>query len=85
MINNLETYVKLEEELSVDLITFINILKAGKLYHKEFGWLEPDLYFFDTDNPNNWSLDTFDQNGDIRLLYLRDYGKLWALTKEELL
>ena len=87
-LDSLLLYVKkiktIEEELGIDLITFINILKATKVYHKEYGWVKPDLYFFDSEDPKKWSFDTFDKDDNIRLLWIKDFGTLWVLAEEQL-
>lgn len=69
----------IEEELGIDLITLwkaINnriFIRTDCNYHfVGFGYLEQD-------SKGDWYWDTIDGN-----FYLKDYGKTWALTKEEL-
>ena len=70
-----------EEELGIDLVTLFKALKNGIYVDENY------MDFGTTNNflcPNN--LDYFDVNlkqiaGGI---YFKDYGKTWALTKEEL-
>ena len=74
----------IEEELGIDLITLFKALKNG-FYYKHY--LKGDIVFDDGtynrislyDNGINIDLD----EGWFYFMY-KDYGKTWALTKEEL-
>lgn len=76
----------IEEELGIDLITLFKALKNG-IWWKGITSFNTSGIFFE-ENPQ---LDienkllikiTFMKNQDY--VYLKDYGKTWALTKEEL-
>lgn len=67
----------IEEELGIDLLILLKALKQGHIYSAEFGETDIDLFFPDHDK---WSFD--DSKGNV--FYVKDYGKTWALTKEEL-
>ena len=81
IITEMLAYKNIEEELGIDLITLFKALKNG---------IYVDPYYIDyatTDNflcPDN--LDYFDINRKqiTNEVYFKDYGKTWALTKEEL-
>ena len=75
--NKLGQLEDIEEELGIDLITLLTALLNGHVYTKEFGKVSIDLFFPDN---KNWSFDTPDGNS----FYIKNYGKTWALTKEEL-
>lgn len=80
-LNLFEEYKKIEEELGIDLITLFKALKQGGVYVK-YG------------NKVDWCLmmknfEIFGDGNEILLmsqikLNPKDYGKTWALTKEEL-
>ena len=82
----------LEEELGIDLLTVFKALKEGVYYiyndgkkHIEFTKEVKGLRkSYDNDN-NCWFIHEgwFDIGCPIKL-YLKDYGKTWALTREEL-
>lgn len=67
----------IEEGLGIELLILLKALKQGHIYSAEFGETDIDLFFPDHDK---WSFD--DSKGN--LFYVKDYGKTWALTKEEL-
>ena len=87
-LDRLEEYKKFEEELGIDLITLFKALKNGVYYFSYDGQLMHD-YVILTDNyidvgahdKLSYSLMTFLEK---RTLLFTDYGKTWALTKEEL-
>ena len=74
----------IEEELGIDLVTLFKALTSTVyLYHNgELTECEqaPCLLCFD----NEYCLE-YHFEYDIEQVYLKDYGKTWALTKEELL
>ena len=76
----------IEEELGIDLITLIKALKNG-IWWKGITSFNTSGIFFE-ENPQLYIKNkllikiTFMKNQDY--VYLKDYGKTWALTKEEL-
>ena len=94
-LDRLEEYRKIEEELGMDLITLFKALKDGinvyyedieryqfhnnlRLeYHKTLGWGLVDIYGSICRNNMPMKL-------EMEFYELKDYGKIWALTKEEL-
>ena len=86
MIFELDQYKQIEEELGIDLITIFKAFRNGIYYKtKEQQGIYPQ-------NPIEW---TISMRFDYRLcrlyveedtyFHLQDYGKTWALTKEELM
>ena len=88
----------IEEELEIDLITLFKALKNG-IWSKKGDKVEK-IEITDnlrlvldcngsTDKTNYWILDYYDMNSNrtesIDNWWIDDYGKTWALTKEELL
>lgn len=73
--NELKQYRDIEEELGFDLITLFKALKEG-IYDKHIHY---DNVCLLGDKIYACPLDIFDTSW-----YLKDYGKTWALTKEEL-
>lgn len=81
----------IEEEIGIDLITLFKILKSKEvIYKRKRGILHRETTLetyvilglaFDDEYYGLWVYDKF---GDEMLLYTKDYGKTWALTKEEL-
>ena len=88
---------KMENELGIDLVTLINVLKAGKI------WIfYPDMYKRFPQRPEDCFLDWdsiviffekktigfADKGWEEEMGYserpLSEYGKTWAITKEEL-
>ena len=69
----------IEDELGIDLITKNRIEKSQTLYHKDFG-------YEDIENVNRTNVFTgrYDMNGNEIVYPFNQYGKTWALTKEEL-
>lgn len=75
----------IEDELEIDLITLFKALTKDFVYiyhNEELTKCEqaPCLLCFDGDYCLEYHFDN-----DIEQVYLKDYGKTWALTKEELL
>ena len=88
-LDRLEEHKKIEEELGIDLITLFSALKNG-VYHftyddqliHDYVWLvDESVYTGKRDKFDFSFMGTFAQE----TLLLEDYGKTWALTKEELL
>ena len=83
---------KLEEELGIDLITLFKALKDRQVIFKHiYGLKKPKIYLethkiagllFDGKSYDLWLYDN--GYGDQFCAYTKDYGKTWALTKEEL-
>lgn len=80
----------IEEELGIDLITLIKVLNA--VLQKEHFWTKYDNELDETDDVKigdemNGLLYIYFywDNGKHLVFLLSDYGKTWALTKEELL
>lgn len=67
----------IEDELGIDLITFFKIYNTDKVY------IKGKDYYWKIKHYNRHSI-TVGTNKTI-YLPLKDYGKTWALTKEELL
>lgn len=76
----------IEQELGIDLITFVKLNKTSEIYDKEE---ETSMFFnwIDLENKCLVCEDDFDEMSGGYLhfyYYFKDYGKKWALTKEEL-
>ena len=83
VLNKLGQLEDIEDELGIDLITLFKALTNDVyLYHnKKLTKCEqaPCLLCFD----NEYCLE-FHFEHDLEQVYLKDYGKTWALTREEL-
>lgn len=90
----LERYKKLsqledlEEELGIDLLTLFKALKYGVYYFNdqdqlihEYVWWISNYITVETHDKISSSFMTIYEN---QILFFADYGKTWALTKEEL-
>lgn len=98
ILNKLGQLEDIEEELGIDLITLFKALKNG-IWSKKGDKVEKieitdNLHLVldcngSTDKTNYWILDYYDMNSNrtesIDNWWIDDYGKTWALTKEELL
>jgi hypothetical protein len=78
----------IEEELGIDLITLFNALKFGVYYFtnagqltRDYVWLMDNYMGVRTNGKLSYSFMTMFQK---QTLLFNDYGKTWALTKEEL-
>jgi len=86
LVSKLGRLEDIEEELGIDLKTFVELNKTSKIYDKE----EEDFMHFNWIDLENKCLvceDDFDEMSGGYLhyyYYFKDYGKTWALTKEEL-
>lgn len=82
-LNKLGQLEDIEEELGIDLITLFKVLTEG-IYRKT----NYDIVFY---NPSSMSITKTPHFGwalyhrSYTHLFTKDYGKDWALTKEELL
>ena len=81
--NELKQYKDIEEELGIDLITLFKALKNGIWIYDTNG-IKMSTDLFTNGLTFNYCEQPSIQYYD-RLFYLKDYGKTWALTKEELL
>ena len=88
IIDELCEYKTIEEELGIDLITLFSALKNGVYYFAYDGQLIHDYVslinnYIDAGvhDKLSYSFMTFLEK---RTLLFTDYGKTWALTKEEL-
>lgn len=89
MRNKLGQLEDIEDELGIDLITLFKAVKSG-VYYKVISEDSPNYgcIFFDEfvmvgknkDDYGHWGL----LASLSQLFYFKDYGKTWALTKEEL-
>lgn len=89
MYNKLHDLEDIEDELDIDLITLIKVWNA--VLQKEFIWTKYDNELDETDDvvigdEVNGLLYIYFYwcSGKHVALFLKDYGKTWALTKEEL-
>lgn len=80
----------IEEELGIDLVTFHKALKNG-VYYKvtdksstDFGKIFFDRYVLWGWNQNPDGSYFAVMQSQLQLFNLKDYGKTWALTREEL-
>lgn len=79
----LEEYRKIEKELGIDLITLFKTLKSGVKGYKSI----ENLYYDEV--KEMWYIECIYKYGDYGTHYtdtfaLKDYGKTWTLTNEEL-
>ena len=90
-INKLRQLEDIEEELRIDLITLFKALKSkevickherGIVYHETT--LEKHIISGLAFDDEYYGLWVFDKFGDEIFYYTKDYGKTWALTREEL-
>ena len=76
IIQDLLPYAELEEELGIDLLTLFKALKQGYIWYDEEKYkieclyMKPRIHLYVADGVGG--------------CYMEDYGKTWALTKEEL-
>ena len=88
-LDQLEEYRKIEEELGIDLITLFNIDKQlntkKEIWFKIEDEIEENLRF------DSYYIIDLKHKAFVKIeyepldyLYFKDYGKTWALTKEEL-
>ncbi len=79
-------YRKIEKELGIDLITLFKALKNG-IYHNQYVGVSSEPWSFQVDIKNKlfkYHIQDMGASWDL-ICYFKDYGKTWALTKEELL
>ena len=82
----LELLEDIEEELGIDLITLFKAVKNDFYFKYEDKIISSNDYSFLTraNIRGDWVLDIISDNLSLLLIKLKDYGKTWALTKEEL-
>ena len=85
----LEEYRKIEEELGIDLITLFNIDK--QLNTKKEIWFKIEDEIEENFRFDSYYIIDLKHKAFVKIeyepldyLYFKDYGKTWALTKEEL-
>lgn len=90
--NKLGQLEDIEEELGIDIITLAKALKEGlwidhykngDLYHMQMPLIHSDYDSRREKSPIRVYL-TYQKNGEWHNVEFKDYGKTWALTKEEL-
>ena len=85
LVNKLGQLEDIEEELGIDLLTYFKIKSAKSVYVKELGKDCSEMLV----RPSKDSIDVC-YKGFVNIpecdscLQLKDYGKTWALTREEL-
>lgn len=85
-VNKLGKLEDIEDELGIDLITFVKLTKAKEIYDIE----EDDTTTFTYIDYENHLIVCIDDFNEMSERYnewsyrFKDYGKTWALTKEEL-
>ena len=86
--NKLGQLEDIEEELGIDLITLFKALKNGIYYFTSGGQLTKDFVWLFNNHINIGVNDglsySFMTAFERQILLFQDYGKTWALTKEEL-
>lgn len=92
-LRKLEELENIEEELGVDLVTLFKALKDGIVYKTGYGWETGDYHWNYVDAKyislgmsyyEPFLLIKLEQEPQCDTLRPEDYGKTWALTKEEL-
>ena len=89
-LERLEKLEEIEEELGIDLLTLFKALRQDYIYYKHhYGWDDrykinkeyiQGLKYVDDNTPVFWT----DDYGEEHMVYIKEYGKTWALTREEL-
>lgn len=74
----------IKEELGIDLITFSKVLKQKFVFNKEKVKVDLLTIFFDFENNKLYMYGYIKNTFEDARLYAKDYGKTWALTREEL-
>lgn len=91
IINKLGKLEDIEEELGIDLLTLFKALKQDYIYFKHhYGWSNEFIIKKEYIQGLKYQIDdnTFvfwtDDCGKEHLVYIKDFHKKWALTREEL-
>lgn len=74
-----EQYKTVEQKLGIDLVTKNKVEQSNEVYVEGLGIAEIMNYY-----RTGISLDKYDASGNQMFLRYKDYGKTWALTREEL-
>ena len=76
----------IEEELGIDLITLFKALKNDFYFKYKDKIISSNDYLFQirANIRGNWIFDIISDNLSLLSIKFKDYGKTWALTKEEL-
>lgn len=82
-LEKLGQYEDIEEELGIDLLTFIKALTQG-FYAKGFEHKQHAVSFKKSKNGFYRFTDVDMYHMEYMTWFFADYGKTWALTKEEL-
>lgn len=90
----LQKYKNIEEELGIDLVTLFKAITYGFFYKHKYRNYPTTIEFADTyrkfiyregaDEKNAWCIGVDGMDEYMPIFYLKDYGKTWALTEEEL-
>lgn len=72
----------IEEEFGIDLITLFKAVMNGFWYKNQCGYHRVDDYEYVIDLESSRLIQLYEEDGEI--FYFEDYGKEWALTREEL-
>ena len=82
----LKSLEDIEEELGIDLIILFKALKYGFYFKYKNKIISSNNYLFQitVNIKGNWIFDIVDYYLSLLSIKLKDYGKTWALTKEEL-
>lgn len=75
------TYKQIEQELGIELSVLVKAIKNG-IFEGYFTFDEPVKFLPDLNNKCFYMLGHCD--GPDLYYYFKDYGKTWALTREEL-
>lgn len=79
--NHIGELLKLEDELGIDLITLFKAIKDG-FYDNKGNYYQS--YDYSIELGSNCLKETFEDYMNGKAFNFEDYGKTWALTKEEL-
>lgn len=82
----LKSFEDIEEELGIDLITLFKSLKYGFYFKYKDKIISSNDYLFQISvtSKGNFIFDIVVHNLSFLLIKFKDYGKTWALTREEL-
>ena len=95
--NRLKLLEDLEEDIGMSLLTLFRILKRGRVIHKYKQSVTKQIIiesciisglFYES---GQYGLEVYNEEDDIdeeyndfKYVYIKEYGKTWALTREEL-
>ena len=93
--NRLKLLEDLEEDIGMSLLTLFRILEYGQIIYKRVYSFKRKIIDLETRNIDGlhydglyWALKIHnisdDDNDNYDIVYVKDYGKTWALKKEEL-